>query len=249
MQGRIEYRAAGQSRDDGVNDKSIMVSVGDPLDKSARRGWCWPSRPFRSGCEASAPTLTHIISRQTKGRILALEVGRGMAMKPTILGGEQGLKLKAVMTDADRRAIVLRKFYEVRHSHQWYRMPDDRNITKEDAFTTVNICTQLDQNGLIEWKPYYEGGAGRIKSQGVDVIEGNAQPPIAISIDKRISISDSKHVQVGHGNTQDISFNAEKAAINRSSATVTEKEEAKTLLKTLMENPILSKIFGSFLGG
>jgi len=173
-------------------------------------------------------------------------------MKPTILGGEQGLKLRTMMTDVDRRAVVLRKFYEERHSSQWYRMPDDPNITDEDKFITFNICNQLDQNGLIEWQPYHEGvGVGRIKSQGVDVIEGNAPPPIAISIDKRISISDSKHVQVGHGNTQDISFNAEKvvAAINRSSATVTEKEEAKTLLKTLMENPILSKIFGSFLSG
>jgi hypothetical protein len=100
------------------------------------------------------------------------------------------------MTDADRRAVVLRKFYEARHSSEWYYMRDD-----EDALITMNICRQLDQNSLIEWKPHPGGsvGMGRITSHGVDVIEGNAQPAIAVSIDKRISISGSKHVQVGDG--------------------------------------------------
>jgi hypothetical protein len=156
------------------------------------------------------------------------------------------------MTDADRRALVLNKLYSVRHSSEWYAMPDHQDIADEDRLITVNICRQLSQNGLIEWKRHPSGlmGMGQITSHGVDVIEGYAHSSIAISVDKRISISGSNHVQVGDGNTQDVRFDAEKVvtAINNSDATVTEKEEAKSLFRCVAENPILSKILGGLIG-
>jgi hypothetical protein len=173
-------------------------------------------------------------------------------MKPTI-SVRTGVEAQNMMTDADRRAVVLRKFYEVRHSSERYWMPDDGSVTGEDEIITTNICRQLDEHGLIDWRasPRGRGGMGRITSHGIDVVEGSARTAIAISIDKRISISGSRHVQVGDGNTQDVRIDAERVvtAINQSDATVTEKEEAKTLFKTLMENPLLSKILGSFAGG
>jgi hypothetical protein len=93
-------------------------------------------------------------------------------------------------------------------------------------------------------------GMGRITNLGVDVIEGNIKAPIAISIDRSISVSGSNLVQIGDGNTQDIRINSDKivAAINQSTATLGEKEDAKSLLQKILENPLLSKIFGMFTG-
>jgi hypothetical protein len=89
-----------------------------------------------------------------------------------------------------------------------------------------------------------------ITGRGVDVVEGSTTAPIAISIDRRISVSGSTHVQIGDGNVQDLHLNAEKivAAINRATATEAQKEEAKSLLGRLLDNPIMSKIIGAFTG-
>jgi hypothetical protein len=93
-------------------------------------------------------------------------------------------------------------------------------------------------------------GMGRITNLGVDVVEGNTAAPIAISIDRSISVSGSTHVQIGDGNVQDLHMNADKivGAINRSTATGAEKEEAKSLLARLLDNPILSRIVGLIVG-
>jgi len=95
----------------------------------------------------------------------------------------------------------------------------------------------LRRTGLIDWKEGLAGepeGMGRITSRGVDVIEGNATPPIAITIDRRqFSVHASSNVQIGEGNAQDINFTAEKivASINSSTATPAEKEKAKSLFQ------------------
>jgi hypothetical protein len=157
------------------------------------------------------------------------------------------------VNDADRRAVILQKFYDERHVRSWVGFPAEANATQEDKLVTANICYQLHESGLIEWKTPARGlpeGMGRITNLGVDVIEGNSKAPIAISIDRSISVSGSTLVQIGNENTQDIRIDADKivAAINHSTATSTEKEDAKSLLQKILANPLLSKIFGMFMG-
>ena len=106
------------------------------------------------------------------------------------------------MKDADRRAIILSKLYEERHSKSWIRIPIEDTRTQEEQVVEANICDQLSQVGLIEWKGHIGMAAGmaKITARGIDVIEGTAKPPIAITVDARqISISGSANVQVGDG--------------------------------------------------
>jgi hypothetical protein len=152
--------------------------------------------------------------------------------------------------DAYRRALILQKLYDVRHTQGWTRLPLEANNTQEEQIIEFNICDQLRQNGLIEFQPYYSHvGDAKITDLGVDVIEGTKEASIAISIDRRVSVSGSAFVQIGNENTQDIRINSDKivAAINDSSATLTEKEDAKSLFQKVLENPLLSKIFGLFM--
>jgi hypothetical protein len=57
--------------------------------------------------------------------------------------------------DADRRALVLQKLYDVRHTQGWTRLPLEANNTQEEQIVEFNICDQLRQNGLIEFRSYY----------------------------------------------------------------------------------------------
>jgi hypothetical protein len=106
------------------------------------------------------------------------------------------------MKDADRRAIILSKPYESRHSKSWIRIPIEDTVTLEEQIVEANICDQLSQVGLIEWKslPGTATGMVKITAHGIDVVEGTAKSPIAITVDARkISISGSANVQVGDG--------------------------------------------------
>jgi hypothetical protein len=60
--------------------------------------------------------------------------------------------MPALVKDADRRAVILRKFYDERHIRSWVGFPAEPNATHEDKLITANICYQLDESGLIEWK-------------------------------------------------------------------------------------------------
>jgi hypothetical protein len=59
--------------------------------------------------------------------------------------------------DADRRALILQKLYDVRHTQGWTRLPLEANNTQEEQIIEFDICDQLGQNGLIEFQPYYPG--------------------------------------------------------------------------------------------
>ncbi len=157
--------------------------------------------------------------------------------------------------DSDRRAVMLKKFYEARHVRgRFISMPVDPTASEEERLIAANICGQLAESGLIEWKPLLGPGiegAGRITSHGIDVMEGNAPPPIAITIDSRqYSIHGSSNVQIGEGNAQNITILADKvrAAINSSQVTDEEKAEARSVLQSILANPLLAKIFGWMTG-
>lgn len=159
--------------------------------------------------------------------------------------------MAAPVKDADRRAVILQKLYDERHTQKWIRLPLKADNTQAEQIIEFNICNQLRQSGLIEFQSYHDNrGDVQITNLGVDVMEGNIKAPIAISIDRIISVSKSTLVQIGNENTQDIRIDADKivAAIDRSTATLTEKGDAKTLFQKILENPLLSKILGLFTG-
>src|SRR5208337_4375592 len=75
------------------------------------------------------------------------------------------------------------------------------------------------------------------QARGVDVVEGTAVEPTTVTLhDHRISVSQSSNVQIGDSNIQDVErLRVDKliAATDHSEASITEKAEAKSLLKKL----------------
>jgi hypothetical protein len=169
------------------------------------------------------------------------------------IGFVGGRNMAMPVKDADRRALILRKFYDERHIRSWVSMPVDPGASPEDKLIVFNICKQLAEHGLLEWNPVMgsgPNGMGHITASGVDVIEGNAQPPIAISIDNRsYSISHSVGVQIGDGNVQgDVRVKMILDAVDRASATPAQKEEAKSLLAKIVENQTLWSVIAGMIG-
>jgi hypothetical protein len=96
------------------------------------------------------------------------------------------------------------------------------------------------------------GGIGEITARGVDVIEGTAHSPIAITLyDHSVSVHESSHVQIGNSNTQNVTVHIGKliAAVDHSNASEAEKKEAKSLLQKLAENPLVQSVWGYVFGG
>lgn len=54
--------------------------------------------------------------------------------------------------DADRRALILQRLYDERHVGSWTDFPLPEIVSLEEDKIIDNICTQLQQAGLIEWK-------------------------------------------------------------------------------------------------
>jgi hypothetical protein len=157
------------------------------------------------------------------------------------------------MKDTDLRAIVLQKYYQKRREgHSQWKESDFTDVEENlDGSDIFRICDQLAEHGLIDWKPVRSrggtiGGIGKITANGIDVIEGTSRSPISMTFDHSITVQDSTHVQVGNNNIQDISLQLQRLVdvIEQSSASGTEKEEAKTLLKRLIEHPLFTSIAG-----
>lgn len=152
------------------------------------------------------------------------------------------------MKDSDARGLVLKQLYELRDKRNQAEL-SDFDETGLDRQLIGRMLEQLAQQGLIEWNPKRSSmGAGylavlaKITAFGVDVIEGGKPAPIAITIDNSIAVHGSQGVMIGgQGNIQNVTLDVERlnSFIDSSGATVTEKEEAKGLLKQLVENPLV----------
>lgn len=150
------------------------------------------------------------------------------------------------MKDSELRAIVLAKLYELRHTKNLVNPMRELESIDVGGQVVANICEQLSQQNLIEWRPLRTGfgiidAQARITSFGVDVVEGAAEAPIALSIDSSVHVYGSTNVQVGSGNIQGLNLDIEKlnAAIDGATATLEEKAEAKSLLRRMIESPLL----------
>jgi hypothetical protein len=160
------------------------------------------------------------------------------------------------MKDNELRGLILRKYYDKRREG-WFQWSDEDfkdlpDTVEFDAVDLFRVCDQLGEHGLIEWNGVQGvggqtiGGAGKISAYGVDVIEGHAKSPISVIFDQshHVSVTESSNVQIGDANIQDVSVHLEKlvAAINDSSASPAEKEEAKSLLKKFLEHPLVISV-------
>jgi hypothetical protein len=120
------------------------------------------------------------------------------------------------------------------------------------GIAVANVLEQLAQHNLIDWKPLKGSGGhymtymARIKAGGVDVIEGTANPAISISVDNSVSVHGSQGVQIGgQGNVQTVTMDVGHLlnAVDGGAGTQQEKEEAKSLLKKITENPLVKAAF------
>lgn len=156
------------------------------------------------------------------------------------------------MKENELRVIVLKKFYENRLNGYYEPTVEELkiDISQEHIF---NICEQLKQKKLIEWKAlcHYMGqvavGQGKITAFGIDVIEGTQTSPY-INMTS-ISISDSTNVIVGDNNNLNVDQSVRELInfIEKSEATPQNKEEVKGILRKLLENPIFTGVSANII--
>jgi hypothetical protein len=149
--------------------------------------------------------------------------------------------------DSEVRGIVLKELYEIRHTNPHAAIPADvPGLLEIDPNVLLGVLRQLRDKGLIEFTALSGGhnmfGRGKISAFGVDVVEDVSSSPIAISIDNSVSVHGSQGIQIGgQGNSQTVTLDIGKLinAIDGGTGTIQEKEEAKSLLKKLAENPLV----------
>jgi hypothetical protein len=160
------------------------------------------------------------------------------------------------MKDSDLRGIVLQKFYDARHKIAWFDLNALSTHVQADFVQLANVCDQLGQHGLIEWRAIESlggtvGGAGKITARGVDVIEGTATAPITITLhDQSIKVTGSINTQIGNSNQQkiEIQISSLMNAIDSMDASKEERTKAKGLLEQILTNPLVAAAIGALLG-
>ena len=154
------------------------------------------------------------------------------------------------MKDTELRGILLENYYEHRKGPSFQPEENDFKppILESDI---IRISKQLDEHGLIQWTPDDTYGShdrdyGLITAAGIDVVEGEAEPPIVIKF-QNINISSSSNIQIGDQNIQDIKISIENIIqfIDSSSFTTEEKIEAKSKLKEFLKHPIVASVLGA----
>lgn len=154
--------------------------------------------------------------------------------------------------DADLRGALLEKFYEFRAEGELLN-PLSPRFSPLDTLgrRVITVCEHLSQKGLIKWTSATSmtgyGGFGRITAAGVDVVEGNVAPPIAIAFHQHgHTVMGSSNVQIGDQNTIISNAALDKFinAIDGSIASDEQKREAKSLIEKVLDNPILKGIVG-----
>jgi len=161
------------------------------------------------------------------------------------------------MKDNEMRGVLLAKYYERRREQYIELQPPDvaDALSKQDILC---VSQQLYEHGLIEWKAERRGtgqmtaGRGHITACGVDVVENEGVgAPIRITFDHstHYSVHSSAGVQIGNGNTQGDSVNLKQLieAIEKSGASMQEKEEAKSRLAAFLRHPLVATVAGKLV--
>jgi hypothetical protein len=142
---------------------------------------------------------------------------------------------------------------------QWINedVPEGKWPPVESFGQLARICSQLEEEDLIEWHPLIGanaqpvGGTGQIKARGVRVIEGTEKPPVGFVINNiHNQNSPGANFHLGHGSIQQHASWVElaKEKIDGTVTSTEEKQKAKSLLTQISENKLLNTIIGSAVG-
>jgi hypothetical protein len=156
------------------------------------------------------------------------------------------------MKDIQLRGIILAKYYERRRGT--FFLPNEADFNNLISIDNIlAISDQLGQHRLIEWKSIKAlggmvTGMGKISAYGIAFVEGEATPDIKVEFvqNKSITITGSSNVIVGNQNHVTINQHISELAnaIEKSSGTTEQKEEAKGFLRQFIEHPLVSAIAG-----
>lgn len=169
------------------------------------------------------------------------------------------VSLEFGMKDSELRGTVLRRLYDLRRSGKQFLTASnpalDPSLTLQE---TLRVCEQLAQHGLVEADLHrnlstrdggFDSGIVKITAQGVDVVEGNPSSDIKIEFmqTNNINVTNSSGVVIGDGNSQTITTQLEVLLreIDKSDATESQKADAKTLLRKLVESPAVGAVLGA----
>jgi hypothetical protein len=162
--------------------------------------------------------------------------------------------------DTELRGILLRKYYDLRRERLVSVDAKTLGVDLPDN-DVLSISEQLEQHGLIEWKPLrnfgLSGGGiaaamGKITAKGIDVVEGEPFPNLRIEFvqNKNYTVTNSPGAVVGDNNVQQISTQLSNLAqlIDSANASPVEKNEAKGLLAAFLRHPLVGVLLGAAAG-
>ena len=121
------------------------------------------------GLEQFRQQWSAVWNQRTEGAVKNIQIGM-------VNGGSTPMinKVSTPMTDQNMQVVVLQKFYDQRHERSFVSLPVEPGTSKQEQIRVSNICDQLRQKGLIEWKTPMIGepeGMGHITAKGIDLIE------------------------------------------------------------------------------
>jgi hypothetical protein len=166
--------------------------------------------------------------------------------------------LATFMKDSVVRGCLLQLLYErqsegpILFGRAEHAVPPPGGINRRDWLRAV---AQLSEYRLIDWTPLEDksgkgllSGFARINECGVEVLEAGVEPPIPIFINKsrRLTVSKRERVPIAQ-QQQAITEAVEKVitAINQADASEQEKNEAKSLLRKLLDSKAAATVLGA----
>jgi hypothetical protein len=165
--------------------------------------------------------------------------------------------LATFMKDSVVRGCLLQLLYErqsegpILFGRAEHAVPPPGGINRRDWLRAI---AQLSEYSLIDWTPLEDksgmgllSGFARINERGVEVLEAGVEPPIPIFINKSRRLTVSKRGRVPTAQQQAITEAVEKVitAINQADASEQEKNEAKSLLRKLLDSKAAATVLGA----
>jgi hypothetical protein len=148
-------------------------------------------------------------------------------------------------TDAEIRGLVLKRLYELHTKSEWVDW-DNFHELGLPQHEVGRYLKELHELGLAEGKfvtsgenEEYSEVRVRIRARGADVVENPEKRPPEIVIDQNIYGVQHMTLDIDRLN----------AAIDSSSAAMSEKVEAKSLLQSLNENKLLTNLLQKWFAG
>ena len=166
------------------------------------------------------------------------------------------------MKDSELRGLVLQFLYERRDEDVTFGADGSNipGIPDATARDWLRVCRQLGEKDLIDWDQttfHVNGGeqvlegTARINADGVDVVEGEAEPPFAIKIDhsQTINVTGSMGVQIAGANSnqkQTVTHSFEEiiAAFEEAPVPEEEKQAARSLLLKILDSKVAATVLG-----